>query len=98
MDLREQFVREIFESYFTRSFTRVLPSLIKTAIQESHLQRQEFLPIKQVSKQFNISLRTLYNYHNKGYITLRTTERKTFVSIFELEEHIRQHPVPRNPW
>ncbi|HPM31474.1 MAG TPA: hypothetical protein PLJ60_14150 [Chryseolinea sp.] len=98
MDLREQFVREIFESYFTRSFTRILPALIRNAIQDSNLHRQEFVPIHQVSKQFDISLRTLYNYHKKGYITLRTTERKTFVSVFELEEHIRKHPVQRNPW
>ncbi len=98
MDFREQFVREIFESYFTRSFTRILPALIKTAIQDSNLHRQEFVPIKLVSTQYDVSLRTLYNYHKKGYITLRTTERKTFVSVFELEEHIRKHPVPRNPW
>lgn len=98
MDLREQFVKEIFEGYFSRSFTRILPGLINKAIQDSATHRQEFLPIKEVCKQYNLSLRTLYNYHKKGYITLRTTERKTFVSVFELDEHIRNHPVQRNPW
>lgn len=98
MDLREQFVREIFEGYFTRSFTKILPGLIRKAMQESNLYRQEFVPIDYVAKQYNIAKRTLYNYHNKGYITLRKTERKTFVSVFELEEHIRKHPVVRNPW
>jgi len=98
MDLREQFVREIFESYFTRSFTRILPPMIRAAIQDSNLNRQEFVPLNQVCKQYDLSRKTLYNYHNKGYITLRTTERKTYVSIFELEEHIRKHPIQRNPW
>jgi hypothetical protein len=98
MDLREQYVKEIFEGYFTRSFTRILPPLIRAAIRESNLHRQEFIPISQICKQYDISKKTLYNYHNKGYITLRTTERKTYVSVFELEEHIRKHPIQRNPW
>jgi len=96
MDLREQFVREIFESFFTRSFTRILPGLIRKAIQDAALHRQEFIPVKDICKQFGLSRRTLYNYHKKGYITLRSTEGKTFVSVFELEEHIRKNPVQRN--
>ncbi|MBL0744844.1 MerR family DNA-binding transcriptional regulator [Chryseolinea sp. Jin1] len=99
MDLREQFVREIFETYLKNVISKTIPTAIRNALKESNIcQRQEFVSIKEASKKYDVSTRTLYNYHKRGYITLRSTEGKTFVSVIELEDHIKNHPIPRNPW
>lgn len=99
MDLREQFIRELLESYLSKTLNKTIPMAIRTALKDhsSALTRQEFIPLKQAREQYGISHRSLYNYHRKGYITLRTTEGKTFVSVFELEDHIRKHPIARMP-
>ena len=95
---KEKIFQELFEKSFNDSFKAILPTLINTMRQNGHVDRQEFIPIDEIVKRYNISKRTLYNYHHKGYIILHTTERKTFVSVSEFEDHIRKHPIVRNPW
>lgn len=94
MNIKDEFLREIFENYFHKSLGELLPSVLTEAIKKS-VVRQEFISLNKAIKKYNLSRRTLYNYHERKYITLHTTEGKTFVSIVELENHIRKNPLPR---
>lgn len=79
------------------SFAKVLPEIVKEALaHDAIVARQEFIGLDEACKRYNLSRKTLYNYHKKKYITLCSSEGKTFVSIFELEAHIRKNPLPRN--
>lgn len=94
MNSKDEFLKEIFESYFQKSLMELLPSVVQESINKSKI-RQEFISLNRAIKKYNLSRRTLYNYHERKYITLHTTEGKTFVSIVELEDHIRKNPLPR---
>lgn len=83
--------------YLQTTLKELLPSLLNDAIGSNDLFiGQDFVALDEVSRRYSICRKTLYNYHNKGYITLHSSEGKTFVSIRELETHIRSHPLPRN--
>jgi hypothetical protein len=58
--------------------------------------RTGFVLIEEATRRYNICRRTIYNYHKRGYITLCSSEGKTFVSIRELENHIRKNPLGRS--
>lgn len=94
MNAKDEFLKEIFEGFFRKSLTDLLPTVLKESIKKSVVS-QEFISINRAVKKYNLSRRTLYNYHERKYITLHTTEGKTFVSIVELEDHIRKNPLPR---
>lgn len=94
MNIKDEFLREVFEKYFQKSLGELLPTILRDSIKKS-VVRQEFISLNKAIKKYNLSRRTLYNYHERKYITLHTTEGKTFVSIVELEEHIRKNPLPR---
>ena len=94
MNFKDEFLKEVFENYFQRSIGELLPKMLSESLQKSVIT-QEFISLNSAIKKYNLSRRTLYNYHKRKYITLHTTEGKTFVSIIELEEHIRKNPLPR---
>jgi redox-regulated HSP33 family molecular chaperone len=94
MNIKDEFLKEVFENYFQKSLGDLLPTVLTEAIRKS-VVRQEFISLNKATKKYNLSRRTLYNYHERRYITLHTTEGKTFVSIVELEDHIRKNPLPR---
>jgi ACT domain-containing protein len=97
MDLPKQFIRELFDNYLQNSFAKILPGIVKEALSHDALvKRQEFIALDEACKRYSLSRKTLYNYHKRKYITLCSSEGKTFVSIFELEAHIRKNPLPRN--
>lgn len=97
MDFPKQFLRDLFESYLQNTFSKVLPEIVRQAIYDDALvKRQEFIALNEACKRYHLSRKTLYNYHRRKYITLRSTEGKTFVSVIELEEHIRRNPLPRS--
>lgn len=97
MEMSEQFLRRVIGDYFKSEFTKILPEVIKDVVKSNPLfAGQEFVHIQTAMERYNLSRKTIYNYHKRGYITLHTTEGKTFVSILELEVHIRNHPLPRN--
>jgi ACT domain-containing protein len=97
MDFPKQFLRELFESYMQNSFAKILPEIVKeTLVHDAIIARQEFIALDEACRRYSFSRKTLYNYHKRKYITLRSSEGKTFVSIFELEEHIRRNPLPRS--
>jgi ACT domain-containing protein len=97
MDFSKQLMKEMLGAYLETSFSKILPSLIKEALERNDLLvGQDFISIDETTRRYSICRKTLYNYHNKQYITLHSSEGKTFVSIRELEAHIRKHPLPRN--
>jgi ACT domain-containing protein len=97
MELSKGLIRELLGSYLQTTFSEILPTLINEALSRNDLFiGQEFVSIEEATKRYNICRKTLYNYHNKKYITLHSSEGKTFVSIRELENHIRKNPLPRN--
>jgi hypothetical protein len=97
MEISKQLLKEMLGSYLKTTFSEILPELIKESLKHSDLLiGQDFLCLEEACTRFRLCRKTLYNYHNKGYITLHTSEGKTFVSIRELEGHIRKHPLPRN--
>lgn len=97
MDLPKQFLRDLFENYMHNSFAKVLSEIVKETLgRDTTVARQEFIALDEACKRYNFSRKTLYNYHKKKYITLCSSEGKTFVSIFELEAHIRKNPLPRS--
>ena len=97
MEFSKALMREMLGCYLQTAFKELLPSLIKEAINSNDLfVGQEFVPLEEATRRYNICRKTLYNYHNKRYITLHSSEGKTFVSIRELENHIRKKPLPRN--
>lgn len=97
MDFSKQLMKEMLGAYLETTFSKVLPSLISEALQGNDLfVAQDFVSIEEATRRYNLCRKTLYNYHNKRYITLHSSEGKTFVSIRELEAHIRKNPLPRN--
>lgn len=65
---------------------RILPIAIQEVLMSSKIIRtQEFISLSLAMKRYNLSRRTFYNCHRKGYITLHSSAGKTFVSVFELE-------------
>lgn len=96
MELTDQFVKKIFGDYFKSEFSKILPEVIRETIKANPLFiGQEFISIKNVMIRYNLSRKTIYNYHNRGHITLHTSDGKTFISIVELEAHIKNNPLPR---
>ncbi|MEO7988639.1 MAG: hypothetical protein ABI663_03805 [Chryseolinea sp.] len=75
---KEKIFRDLFEKSLNASFEAILLTLINAIRQNGHADRQEFLPINEIVKRYDISKRTLYNYHHKGYITLHTTKNIYF--------------------
>lgn len=97
MDFSKQFMKEMLGAYLETTFSKALPALITEALRASDLFiGQDFVSIDEAARRYSLCRKTLYNYHNKHYITLHSSEGKTFVSIRELEAHIRKNPLPRN--
>jgi ACT domain-containing protein len=97
MEFPKQLLKEMLTAYFETSFSKLLPQAISDALNRNDLLIcQNFVSIDEAIRRYNLCRKTLYNYHNKGYITLHSSEGKTFVPINELEAHIRKHPLPRN--
>ncbi len=96
MELTDQFLRKMVGEYFKAEFSKILPEVVKEVIKDNPLFiGQEFVSIRTAMERYDLSRRTIYNYNNRGYITLHSSEGKTFVSVLQLEEHIRKHPIPR---
>jgi hypothetical protein len=97
MEFSKQLMKEMLGSYLETTFSKILPALINEAIHTNDLFiAQDFVSLQEATSRYSLCRKTLYNYHNKGYITLHSSEGKTFVSIRELENHIRKSPLPRN--
>lgn len=94
MNIKDEFLKEVFGNYFQEALAMLLPTVLTESIKKV-LITQEFISLNKAMKKYNLSRRTLYNYHDRKYITLHTTEGKTFVSMVELEDHIRKNPLPR---
>jgi hypothetical protein len=96
MDLSKQLFKEMLGSYLQTTFSQVLPEILKESLQKSDLWiGQDFVSLDEAGRRYNLCRKTLYNYHNKKYITLYSSEGKTFVSVRELEAHIKKNPLPR---
>lgn len=96
MRLNEEFLKELLENYFQRSLSYILPTVVRDVVSKNTLfLGQDFIPLKEVTRRYQLSRRTIYNYHSKKYITLYTSEGKTFLSVRELESHIKNNPLPR---
>lgn len=97
MEFSKQLFKEMLGNYLETAFSALLPSIIKEALHKNDLLiGQDFIPIQEAAKRYNLCRKTIYNYHNKHYITLHSSEGKTFVSIRELEAHIKKNPLPRS--
>jgi ACT domain-containing protein len=94
MNFKDEFIKELMENYFQKSLMELLPNVVQESLNKSVI-KQEFISLNQAIEKYDLSRRTLYNYHERKYITLHTSEGKTFVSILELEDHIRKNPLPR---
>jgi ACT domain-containing protein len=96
MSAKDDFFKQVFESYFHNVLIELLPKVMKNVLSEpSILKQQDMIPLCKAVESYDLSRKTFYNYHDRGYITLRTSGGKTFVSMSELENHIRSHPLPR---
>jgi len=96
MELAEPFLKKLIGDYFKSEFSKILPKVVQEAVKDNPLFiGQEFIHIQAAMERYNLSRKTIHNYHNRGYITLHSTEGKTFVSVPQFEAHIRSHPLPR---
>lgn len=94
----DKFLNQVLEEAVREAIKQVLPKVISELIANKEiLLAQEFIPINETIKRYNLSRRTLYNYHHKGHITLRSTEGKTYVSLVELEIYIKNNPLKKDP-
>jgi ACT domain-containing protein len=96
MEISKELIKEMLSCYLQKTFKELLPALLKEALTSNDLfVGQEFVSIEEATRRYNICRRTIYNYHKRGYITLCSSEGRTFVSIRELENHIRKNPLSR---
>jgi hypothetical protein len=96
MEISKELIKEMLSCYLKTTCKELLPRLLKEAIASNDLFiGQDFVSIEEATRRYNICRRTIYNYHKRGYITLCSSEGKTFVSIRELENHIRRNPLAR---
>lgn len=97
MEVSKAMIKEMLGCYLQTTLAELMPTIISDAIKQNDLFiGQDFISIEEGTRRYNICRKTLYNYHNKGYITLHSSEGKTFVSVRELESHIKRNPLPRN--
>ncbi len=97
MEISKELIKEMLSCYLQTTFKELLPALLKQALTANDLfVGQDFVSIEEATRRYNICRRTIYNYHKRGYITLCSSEGRTFVSIRELENHIRKNPLARN--
>ncbi len=93
----EKFIRDVFIKYFQSALERAIPEVIQSVSKTNPLfAGQEFISLKETMRRYDLSKRTLYNYHSRGHITLRSSGGKTFVSIVELDNYLRINPVVRS--
>lgn len=90
----DRILAQLLEESLQRTLREIMPNVIKDIISKYPLASQEFIAIEEAASRYHLSKRTFYNYHKRHYITLRSTEGKTFVSIIELENHIKNNPIP----
>ena len=96
----DRIIAQLLEESLQRMLLEIMPNVIQGIISKFPLTSQEFISIEDAASRYHLSKRTFYNYHKRNYITLRSTEGKTFVSIIELENHIKNNPIlasARNP-
>lgn len=94
MEVNDNLLKEILESHLQDTLSRILPATIKKVISNNQLFiGQDFISINEAIQRYRLSRRTIYNYHSKGYITLHTSEGKTFISVRDLEGHIKRNPL-----
>lgn len=97
MDISKDMMRKLLSCYLQTTFKEVLPGLLKEALGTADLfVGQDFISIEEATRRYSICRKTIYNYHNRKYITLCSSEGRTFLSIRELENHIRSNPLARN--
>lgn len=90
----EKFIIQLLEDSLQRALKSMLPQIIGELMSKNQFFiGQEFIWIDEAANRYNLSKRTLYNYHHRQYITLRSTDGKTYVSILELEAHIKNNPI-----
>ena len=97
MEISKEMIKELLSCYLKTTFKELLPALLKEALTSNNLfVGQDFVSIEEATRRYNMCRRTIYNYHKRGYITLCSSKGKTFVSIKELENHIRRNPLGRS--
>lgn len=96
MNTKDDIIKQVFRSCIHNALSDLLPGALEEALRSGALKAQEFISLNRATKKYNLCRKTLYNYHRKGYITLHSSEGKTFVSIRDLENHIRNNPLPRH--
>lgn len=97
MNLQDDHSKEAFGTYIQNALSDLISEALDKAVRSSALfTAQDFISLKRATKKYDLCRKTLYNYHTRGYITLHSSEGKTFVSVKDLENHIRQNPLPRN--
>lgn len=90
----DRILAQLLEESLQRTLHEIMPNVIKDIISKYPMASQEFIALEEAASRYHLSKRTFYNYHKRHYITLRSTEGKTFVSIIELENHIKNNPIP----
>jgi hypothetical protein len=75
MELSRSLMKEMLGCYLQIAFSELFPSLINEALSKNDLfVGQDFISLEEATKRYNICRKTLYNYHNKQYITLHSSE------------------------
>lgn len=67
MNIKNEFLKEVFENYFRNALRELLPTVLTKSMKNS-VVRQEFISLNKAIKKYDLSRRTLYNYHERKYI------------------------------
>jgi hypothetical protein len=91
---------ESFFNFFKPQFEKWLRASLENFFNEKVIYvGQEFKPVKQVMKSYDLSASSIRNYHHQGIISLRRAlpekRSRLFISVIELETHLRNNPLPR---
>jgi hypothetical protein len=97
MNLQNDLFKDALGDYIQNALSDLISEALDKAVRSSALfTAQDFISLKRATKKYDLCRKTLYNYHKQGYITLHSSEGKTFVSVRDLENHIRRNPLPRS--
>src|SRR5687768_4333307 len=92
MNSQHDLFASAFANYIANTLNDVISEALDKAFRSSAFSTsQDFISLKRATRRYDLCRKTFYNYHNRGYITLHSSEGKTFVSIRDLEDHIRKN-------
>jgi hypothetical protein len=85
MEINEQFIRKLIGAYLKNRILKSDPSSYEQSVKKNNslFIGQDLISIDEATKRYNLSRGTLYNYHQRRFITLCGSNEKDFFCLYQ---------------